>query len=1162
MSAPRPVSWLVVAACLVVAQSARAMPSATLTLSLSDRPGNPIANVADILLASWFNVSVQYEISGLDQPAHLEADICNYADWLVELPTGGTVSNGDSRCPANPSQFGRTYLVRGPTLSPGSGASQSVTGVFSFGTFSQPGVLPDNTPWTIPLRLVLDGPGLDLVTDSVSVNLRAQPDPHLAISVVAVDLATGPDGITPGFNVLYRINPSNASFPGVTYLPGASTFVDPVPASAEYVSALIDSYSNSPPDIENSNQTLTTTTDTAGHVNAVVFSASNFLTGADQYYRADLLVTLWFPMVMGGSTVMTNQAFAHWANGVEQNASVTTTQGTVRAGVGKNVQTYDAYIPPGRPFEWAIGASAYDDGSGPGGSFVTPVIIDQLPPHLFVSSFRTFWRQDGADLKPLSTLQVSTDPDCNAQTTSWDNASWTDASTFAAAHCFRVAMGGLVQAFTLVYTTELAEPWLGQLSGTPGAQEYEDNTATISAPNISEGYVTGVYGLQPGSSTVVTARAKIANINAPAFRQVPEGTYEINAPFLGYGLIPWAYSIESTAGFDNLTFSDTLPLDLDLDGPPIPGPNFGARAFATDGLGNDLWQPTCTWSAQLRSGATITPAWYRCTFPGHFPATRVNPFAQANCQVPHSYTSCFAEVYNATSDNNGLVFNSYDFAVPMHLVAGAPGQPIQGTMKIWADNTPPVVAAGLPGTSEATPLTSNYTITAGGRLEMVLRKTAPANTLVEGASMTYTIGFSNTGTAGTTHTRIYDLFGRDSRTGSPLSGCERPRFVSATTASLGALALIDYTTDSAPTPNATWLPTAPGDVSTVTGVRITPMSAFSSTGGEYSPNDLPLEVQVTLADTAGVGGKMCNSASLLADGFSATLSTAGEADVVATCQPHIYAPAFGEHGLILFEDLWPAKGDYDFNDQAVTYNQELALDQNGNVTELLATFNVLASGAKLHNGLYWRLPLPANTPVTIVRTDDAGHQTTLTHMSDESQLVVELAHDTRDLFTGGSGFLNTVQTQPVAATHAFNVHLTFTTPVALDTSLPPYDVFIAHSDDFSHQIHLSDQTGTDQMNAGLFNHVDDNSGPTARFVDRNGVPFALLVPAAVRWPTERTAIDVAYPDILGFAISAGHLNPDWYVTNVQSASVYSHGASNALPPSPVLLGSGLSGACH
>ncbi|MBS2021328.1 MAG: LruC domain-containing protein [Deltaproteobacteria bacterium] len=1171
---------LCLAALLALAgTAAQATPSATLNIGATRASDNSAIGPEGILTGDSFYLTVQYEISGLDQPAHLELDLCNDADWLVSLMSGGSVVYDDgTHCPANPwNGWGRSYVAKSDTIAPPSNSTQSVTGVFTLMTFSTQYLIPDGAVWHLPVSLVLEGPpATTLQTQAADVTLHSTPRPDLSVRALNLSIANGPDGVTPGFAVQYALwpqeNPQNLH--GDHFIPGTTELIDPIPAGA----ALLDyqlgpfldaTHAQMVAGNLNSNPRFTTDTDGAGHVTALHYFIDN-VEQVDTDYDNGAVVTLWFPLNPSGLTTMSNTVAMQSPDGSGTSRTATNVMGTTGAQVrkeprqGANDPSFGAnpgaYSPPGAPIQWSISVTTYDDGSGASGSqLIAPVIIDTLPEHARLDAISNLQRgDDGRDLKPLSVLSIDPTPGCGPAS---PESEWTQVpidatgAVLASARCIRVAVNALASRFQLSYVTYLDEPFLSALQAAPGAYEFQDNYANLSASNITQGWGE-TYGPQTGGSVTAFARWTYWNTGFPE-GLMSDGSGAVNEPTAIDGRVPLGYTVHSVTGYQNLTFASTLPLELDLDGPPVPSPYSWIHAFAVDDNGND-WQPTCAWSPQIRSGATVTPAWFRCVFPGHFPGTAEDPYTAPGCTPPADYTSCFDRP-NYTDANGHQVFNNYNFHVPLHAVAGAQGESIHGQVQVWADNAPAVAALEISGSSEQSPFVAPFSVNVSGHLEMVLQKSAPATSIVEGGSLTYTLRFSNTGTVGTQNTRIYDLFGRDARTGAALPGCEQPRLVSVATVSPGAPAFVEYTTDASPTSASAWGP-APSDLSTVTGLRISPQSAFDTQPGTYSPGDVPLEVQVVLADTAGAGAKMCNTASLTADGFAPTLSAAGEVDVMPSCQDHVYGPGLNEHGLVFFEDLWPVAGDLDFNDQTISYNYDAALDQTGKVTELLATFNPLSLGAQLHSGLYLHLPLPADTAASIVLTDDTGYTRTLTPMAGEHELVLELAADTRALF-GQAGYLNTVATAPVVNGHAFNVHVTFAQATALDTSLMPYDLFIARSDDFGHQLHLSQYAGTDRMNAGLFGGADDRSTQAAHFIDERGLPFAMTVPESVHWMQERAEISTGYPDIIGFASSGGATNANWYETNVNAAQLFTHGASGALPPMPRFVGAGLTGAC-
>ena len=238
-----------------------------------------------------------------------------------------------------------------------------------------------------------------------------------------------------------------------------------------------------------------------------------------------------------------------------------------------------------------------------------------------------------------------------------------------------------------------------------------------------------------------------------------------------------------------------------------------------------------------------------------------------------------------------------------------------------------------------------------------------------------------------------------------------------------------------------------------------------------------------------------------------------------------------------FEDLWPGDSDKDFNDQVLQYNFAGTVNTFGQFTDLHASVSVLAIGSSIHNGVYLHLPVP--TPLFSSATLDIGQGPgTVSAEAGESQLVVQLVADTRQLYGPNTGFINTdpsLPRVPVAPPMQLDIH--FATPVTLDLSQAPFDLFIARTGDRSHEIHLPQYGGTAHMNTSLFNTGVDASTPGRHFIDQKGLPFALDVPSIAIppsdpnlavWPKESVPIDLVYPQIVSFAASGGTAATDWY----------------------------------
>jgi LruC domain-containing protein len=263
-----------------------------------------------------------------------------------------------------------------------------------------------------------------------------------------------------------------------------------------------------------------------------------------------------------------------------------------------------------------------------------------------------------------------------------------------------------------------------------------------------------------------------------------------------------------------------------------------------------------------------------------------------------------------------------------------------------------------------------------------------------------------------------------------------------------------------------------------------------------------------------------------------------------------YAPARDTFGMLLFEDMWPENGDLDFNDQSVAYNFVLVQNAEGKTLALQASLSMLSAGGVLRNGLHLHLPVPASAAQTILLTRN-GQQAAVTPRPGEDDLVITIAEGTRALFAGGEeGVVNVLAVQPAAPATPTSLLIRFAQPVDLDPSKAPFDLFIARTGKFGHQVHLPPYGGTAGMDRTLFGQGDDASLPTWHFINHNGLPFALHVPASVPWPREGVSLDRVYPDVGAFAASGGTQHTDWYLTNQDRSLAWTGGAGNTPPPVP------------
>lgn len=251
---------------------------------------------------------------------------------------------------------------------------------------------------------------------------------------------------------------------------------------------------------------------------------------------------------------------------------------------------------------------------------------------------------------------------------------------------------------------------------------------------------------------------------------------------------------------------------------------------------------------------------------------------------------------------------------------------------------------------------------------------------------------------------------------------------------------------------------------------------------------------------------------------------------VYPCDPELravsFAPAEGDHGLMLFEDRWPAAGDLDFNDLVLGWNYVLRSDANG-VRSMHVTFNVLALGGTLHNGLGLQLPVSRSLVASVTRTIEGEAAVALQPSSADENVTIRIMDDLRDLF-GSESPVNSINEQATRDGRIIELDIVFNAPAQIATSAAPYDVFMFRSDDAGHEIHAPDFSGTAAMNSALFNTRNDTSREGRWFVDTQGIPFALSFPTSAEYPAEGVRIDQLFPSIITFAASGGTSSQNFY----------------------------------
>jgi len=269
---------------------------------------------------------------------------------------------------------------------------------------------------------------------------------------------------------------------------------------------------------------------------------------------------------------------------------------------------------------------------------------------------------------------------------------------------------------------------------------------------------------------------------------------------------------------------------------------------------------------------------------------------------------------------------------------------------------------------------------------------------------------------------------------------------------------------------------------------------------------------------------------------------------VAPCDGSVsalsFAPAQDSFGSLLFEDLWPSPKyrDLDFNDVHLAWNFEYRHAADGGVSSLRITMQPMAIGAEDRHGFALGLPVPLSALVSATRTVN-GVSSALSASPADANVVLLISSDLREFFGDQSGPINSVRTDPTLSASPMVIDVVFNGSVNLAATEAPHDPFIFDKSNPSREIHLPTQSGSANLDGTLFGTGQDGSGNGRNFVDIRGLPYVLSTPQLVAHPAEGQLISDLYPDISGFASSAGSNHADFYVSQVNSAFEYAPASS-------------------
>ena len=323
-------------------------------------------------------------------------------------------------------------------------------------------------------------------------------------------------------------------------------------------------------------------------------------------------------------------------------------------------------------------------------------------------------------------------------------------------------------------------------------------------------------------------------------------------------------------------------------------------------------------------------------------------------------------------------------------------------------------------------------------------------------------------------------------------------------------------------------------------IKITNWSKPTFDGNlEIESSDYPTNKSATFYDVG-------NNVIFVAEGESDLTIASTDCNIVGNNSTDTEAPTettfpitqTSETYTYLFEDLWPALGDYDMNDIVMDINPTYYIDEDNMVEKMTVLITLRASGGtyKLGGAIQLdgitqdeisdvtresEITLTGSTFQTQSNGLESGQKYAVLPLFDESHKALGLSSNT---------FINTINGGETLTPKTILYTLNFTTPLQYSSLiLSKFNVFIINGGytNSRYEIHLAGYSPTDRANTLKFGTQDDNSNVNL-YKSNTHLIWALAVPGPISYPLEYIKITKAYPDFKNWAISGGTTNTDWY----------------------------------
>ena len=252
-----------------------------------------------------------------------------------------------------------------------------------------------------------------------------------------------------------------------------------------------------------------------------------------------------------------------------------------------------------------------------------------------------------------------------------------------------------------------------------------------------------------------------------------------------------------------------------------------------------------------------------------------------------------------------------------------------------------------------------------------------------------------------------------------------------------------------------------------------------------------------------------------------------------------FFPEEGKFGSLAFEDSWPGKGDYDFNDLVLTYQYEYWLGADNKVKEMKGRYLVNAIGAHYYHGFGIQMDIKGSEISSVKGSalfdGKISNQGNGIESSQNKATIIVFDNDYKLVKRAQGQDMNTNPEKPFQKPDTLTVSVSFNKTVLIsELGNMPYNPFIFVNGDRGKEVHLPGYTPTSKANTSYFETYHDQTIPSKNkyYKTPNNLPFAIHIPEKIEYPFERKSLDKGYLKFIAWAQSGGLSYTDWYLNLV------------------------------